>query len=278
MLKILISVYRYLFARKIFSKFNKLVFLLSAHSLGIFNSDNLDVSGENHFLKTYFYLLDKQNPLVIDVGANQGKFSSLIKKIQPNSTLIAFEPHPKTYKNLVKIANKYEFQTVNLGLSDKKGRLKFYDYKNNDGSTHASLYKNVIEKLHNEQSVSHTVKVTTLDEYMSDNKLSSKDINLLKIDTEGHEYAVLEGAKRLIKKKKIDAIQFEFNDMNIESKIFLTDFIRLLPDYQFYRLLPEDLLPLNTKFPLFTEIFAFQNIVAVRKDIPKLINFYGTSE
>lgn len=278
MLKILISLYRYIFARKIFSKFNKLVLLLSAHSLGILNSDNLKVSGENYFLNTYFSLLSERDPLVIDVGANQGKFSTLIKKIVPNSILIAFEPHPRTYKRLVEISKKNHFKAVNKGLSDSEGKLKFYDYKNNDGSTHASLYKNVIEKLHSEQSVCHIVKVTTLDGHMSKSKLDSKKISLLKIDTEGHEYAVLKGAQNLIKKKKIDVIQFEFNDMNIESRIFLKDFTRLLPNYQFYRLLPKGLLALNVNFPLFTEIFAFQNVVAIRKDKTKLINFYGSVE
>ena len=60
--------------------------------------------------------------------------------------------------------------------------------------------------------------------------------------------------------------------MNILSRIFFQDFLSILPQYEFYRILPFSLLPLRGYSPLYNNIFAYQNIVAVRKGFSK---FYG---
>ena len=87
-------------------------------------------------------------------------------------------------------------------------------------------------------------------------------IDYLKIDTEGNELAVLEGAARLLAESRVGYIHFEFNEMNVVSRVFLRDFRKLLPSHRLYRLLPRGLLPLGERI-VATEIFAFQNILAV---------------
>ncbi len=82
------------------------------------------------------------------------------------------------------------------------------------------------------------------------------------MDVEGGELAILEGAHQLIKEARLGVIQFEFNEMNIISHSFLHDFRKLLPNYRIYRLLPAGLLPLPED-PLLSEIFGFQNLVAI---------------
>jgi len=61
-------------------------------------------------------------------------------------------------------------------------------------------------------------------------------------------------------------VQFEFNAMNLESRTFFRDLVALLPNYRLHRLLPDGwaLLPYT---PLTCELFAYQNIVAVREGI-----------
>lgn len=275
MIQMIIQVYRFVFARKIFSKFNNFLFLLALHGVGILNYENNDLSGEKWFLQSYFQLLGNKKLLLIDVGANHGDYSELLKLVRPTSTVLAFEPHPKTYLSLSKRAKQHSFKAINYGLSNKSGTLRFYDYKEYDGSTHASIYKNVIERIHKKQSTSHSIKVTTLDSYLSKTLEGNKKIHLLKVDTEGHEYAVLQGARKLIDERKIDVIQFEFNDMNIESKVFLTDFMRLLDNYVFFRVLPHSLISIQNYSPLFIELFAFQNIIAIRKDLKSVIKYYA---
>ena len=89
-----------------------------------------------------------------------------------------------------------------------------------------------------------------------------KEVKFLKIDTEGNELNVLLGAKRLLKENRIETIQFEFNEMNVMSRVFFRDFLELMPDHTFYRLLPAGLLPIGKYSPLTNEIFAYQNVIA----------------
>lgn len=60
-------------------------------------------------------------------------------------------------------------------------------------------------------------------------------------------------------------IHFEFNETNIISHVFFRDFWQQLPGYDFYRMLPSGLIHLKRYSPLLCEIFAYQNIVAIRK-------------
>jgi hypothetical protein len=91
-------------------------------------------------------------------------------------------------------------------------------------------------------------------------------VRLLKIDTEGHEASVLRGARETIAGRRIELVQFEFNAMNVASRTFFKDFVDLLPGYRFYRLLPDGRVPLRYS-PHACEIFAFQNVVAIREDL-----------
>jgi len=59
--------------------------------------------------------------------------------------------------------------------------------------------------------------------------------------------------------------------MNVYSRVFFRDFYELLVNYNFFRMLPDGLIFLGKYNPIFQEIFAYQNIVAIRKDLK--INF-----
>ena len=140
--------------------------------------------------------------------------------------------------------------------------LQLYDYYEKDGSSHASLYREVIEEIRHQRSIKYDVKVKTLDDFCHEKKIQK--IDLLKIDVEGHELQCLLGALDLLKQDKIKAIQFEFNEMNIISHSTFKDFWDLLRGFKFYRLLPNGhLLYIKEYNPLYCEIYAYQNIVAL---------------
>ena len=263
MVQKLIEIYVFLFARARFEKLNKLLYRLSLGGLGILNYKTSKVSGEKSFLEGY---LANRSGVLIDVGANQGNYSLDSIRVNQGLVIYAFEPHPITFSSLAgNVINHSSIVPINKGMSAENGVLKLYDYPSKDGSSHASLFQDVITEIHGAGSaVWHEVELTTLDNFLKSENIS--EVILLKIDTEGNEFDVLRGGANAIAQRKIKAIHFEFNEMNVASRAFFRDFWKTLEGYRFYRLLPNEMLEIKIYSPLSCEIFAFQNIVAVLKD------------
>jgi hypothetical protein len=139
--------------------------------------------------------------------------------------------------------------------------MEIYTYKNDKSSEHASVIKDVMVTLHkSDQIENYQVPIISLDNLCKDHSIEK--IHFLKIDTEGFELEVLKGAANFIKENKIEVIQFEFNEMNIYSKVFLHDFYKTLPNYNFHRLSKNKLIPLGN-YNSVNEIFRYQNIIAL---------------
>jgi len=255
--ELVLKAYGLLFARKIFIKFNKLLYLCSLRGLGALECGK----GEVRFLEEYF----KNCPggVVFDVGANEGNYSRDVLTVNSEAIIYAFEPHPSTFKRLKKNLNSENFHAVNVAVGDVETVLSLYDYKNSDGSSHASLFKNVIENIHESEAIEHKVKMISLGSFITSNGIDQ--IALLKIDVEGNELNVLKGVTDQIALGKISAIHFEFNEMNVLSRVFFRDFWNLLPNYDFYRLVSDGMIKIENYSPVFCEIFGYQNIIAILK-------------
>lgn len=248
--------YRRLFAKPFFYKWNRWVFLCGLKALGINNFSD-QFAGEYYFLKKLIKSKDK--PLLIDVGANVGNWSRQALQINPQSLVYAFEPNPKSYETLSTIPH---IKTFNVAVGAEAKQAKIYHRNDQPTWPLASLNRAAIERLTSDIN-EVDIKVVVLDEFIE--KENIKNVTLLKIDVEGYEYEVLQGSQRAINTGIINTIQFEFNDMNIYTRRFFRDFQELLPDFVFYRLLPKGMIPLRNYDSYLKEIFAFQNIVAIRK-------------
>ena len=260
--KYILNAYAKVFAKPMYYKINRFLFSLSLRGLGIYNYQNLFVSGESSFLEKYLSKID--SPVILDIGAHKGAYALLCKQINKQAKIFCFEPHPKTFATLNSETKDFDIVSINQALSDSIGKLLLYDYKTNNSSSHATLYENVIEQVYKRESISFEVDVSTVDCFVEKNDI--KNINLLKIDVEGHEIEVLKGAMSSLKQGLVHAIQFEFTQINSSSKVFMKDFYDLLCDrFKFYRLLPNGLLPLGEYNPTFHEIFGYQNIVCIKK-------------
>ena len=262
MINLALNSYRFLFGRKVFYKLNKFLYLCSLKGMGILNFETNRLSGEAAFIKKY--LLGKKELIIFDVGANVGEYSKYIYSINPEVVIHAFEPHPQTFKKLLSNISSSQFHPNNFAVGNHVGQLSLYDYKDNDGSSHASLYKEVIEKIHKAQTTEHIVNVITLDFYLKKNKIEK--IDLLKIDTEGNELNVIKGLEGYLSKRMVKVIHFEFNEMNVTSNTYFRDFWDILSEYDLFRMLPNELVKIATYSPVFCEIFAYQNLVAILKD------------
>jgi len=265
---VIYNLYRKIFARLLFRKFNIFLYNCALRGLGVWNYENLNISGEASFVKQYLkdFAKRKSEFIVFDVGANQGGYIDLILDNIKNAKCFAFEPHPKTFKRLQSnLADKAAVKTFNFALSSEAGKMKLYDYDSFDGSAHASLSADIFETVHNSKVVSHEVDVSTIDLFSQENNIDH--IDFLKIDVEGYELDVLNGAIGLINSDKVDFIQFEVTQLNSTTRVFFKDFWDVLSKkYKIYRLLPTSMLSIRKYDPTMNEIFGYQNYVAMRKE------------
>ena len=241
---------------------------LAYSEIGILNFKNAIESGEHYlistWLKSHLEANGIEKPVFFDVGANIGSYTKLLSDFIPNSRIYAFEPNTDTFQQLYALSQKNaNILAYNTALGSSVGSLELFIREDNASSTKATFYHDVLTKIHKYDDVlSSSVPVDTIDHFCSQNHIAR--IDLLKIDTEGHELQVLLGAKKTLESGKILSIQFEFNEMNIYSRSFLRDFFDILYEFNIYRLLPRSLLPIN--YSSGHEIFLFQNLLAIRKD------------
>ena len=234
---------------------------------GIMNWESFELSGEsflvNNFLKKQ--IGENSTPIFFDIGANNGNYSLLMNKAFQNAKIYAFEPLKVSYKTLTERTNHINnINCFNIGFGSKREKIEIYT--NPNISSLSSIYGEVFENIHdhlNQEVHKEFIEIQRLDDFCINNKIDR--IHFLKIDTEGHEYEIFKGCKEFIDNKMIDIIQFEFNEMNVISRVFFKDFFMLLnTNYKLFRLHPQKLEEIK-KYDTRHEIFKFQNIIAIKR-------------
>jgi len=164
-------------------------------------------------------------PKFIDIGANLGVYS-LVSAYCSKVEVTAFEPQLKlcqlleTNSKHLKLEDKICVR--NIALSDKAGVAGLITNSYDVGQAQINTYTRT-EKI---------VNVSTLDLEIS--KLSSEQIALIKIDVEGHEYNVLNGATELLTFRKIPII-LELNFLeHLQSSLNSFELLKQLGYEEFY--------------------------------------------
>lgn len=261
---VIFNLYRKLFSRRRFYRFNLTLFHLGLRGMGVLNHENDTISGERHFIhKILPGLLRRERPVFFDIGAHKGAYTALLSDRFPDALIHAFEPHPLSYDILKGKFSGGRVSAHAIALGETCGKRLLYDRADQAASSHASFYGAVISRLHGQNVSAFEVAVETLDHFAE--KEGIKRIDFVKIDTEGNELSVLRGASKLLERGDIGCVQFEFNEMNVVSRVFFRDIKEILRGYELFRLLPKDLLPLG-EHPLTTELFAYQNIIAIPRN------------
>lgn len=143
-----------------------------------------------------------------DVGAHRGQTSQALLDTFPGAEVFAFEPNPAMFAELSRGVLSPRFHSTQLALSNEDGDRDFHVYQD---STINSLSPNArYAKRFGLQSSTITIRSTTLDSFCANRGIAQ--IDLLKIDTEGHDLSVLEGAKRMLSEQRIGFVHTEFND------------------------------------------------------------------
>lgn len=132
----------------------------------------------------------------IDVGCHKGEILDLLYAAAPSGTHYGFEPIPDMYQGLVKkYSNQSNCIIKNVALSTEKGTSTFNHVVSNP--SYSGLLKRDYDKP-NEVDTSIDVETDLLDNIIP----NDQHVTLIKIDVEGAEYLVLQGAKKTISRCK----------------------------------------------------------------------------
>jgi FkbM family methyltransferase len=202
--------------------------------------------------------------VLLDVGANLGTYSKLLRETFPQGRIYAFELNPNTFQELAQRMNGEKMACFPLGLGSRDGSELLYTYPDKLTSVHACQSRELMRDMHHCSDPKEIkCSITTLDKFCAQEGISQ--IDLLKVDTEGTEIEVLKGGSEMLTQNKIKMIQFEFGENDIFSRVFLRNFFELLSNYKFFRINRRTLIPLR-QYDVSYEIFRYQNIVAVHRD------------
>jgi FkbM family methyltransferase len=156
-------------------------------------------------------LINIHEPIIFDVGAHIGQTYEIYRKLFPFAYIYCFEPCPDSFKKLESTISKHSSSfgyqmavsksigqaNLNLNLSSATNSLLETDQRGKDYWGKGLL--ETVDKV--------VVDTINLDDFCKKNNI--ENINILKIDTQGHEFDVLLGAQSLLKNQKIDMIYME---------------------------------------------------------------------
>lgn len=142
--------------------------------------------------------------VVFDVGANVGQFASELLEYGYTGKIVSFEPLPQAYASLVSQANGNQNWIVHprCALGAAPDEIEINVAANSASSSilpMLSAHENAAP--HSKYTHKQPVSLITLDSVL-EQYTTVEDNVFIKIDTQGYEWAVLDGAEQALKQSK----------------------------------------------------------------------------
>jgi FkbM family methyltransferase len=148
--------------------------------------------------------------LFVDIGAHYGFFTLHAASRRPDLKIIAVEPVSSNFDVLsrnISLNDLKNIQTCNIAISDADGEQPFHVFEASDNS---GLQPHPQSRLLRTEMV----QTKTVDALLGNAKVGTL---VVKIDTEGHEPALLAGMKQTLQRFEDIALFVEFNPMMLEA-------------------------------------------------------------
>ncbi len=149
----------------------------------------------NHSARLMKFLADQRINLVFDIGANTGQSGDALRQIGYQGRIVSFEPLSSAFAVLQEKAQTDPLWTCeHLGLSDKEGKASINVSRNSQSSSLLDMMP-----LHAQSSEASSyigkeeIELSTVDSMMTKH-YQEGDRTFLKIDSQGYERVILEGA------------------------------------------------------------------------------------
>lgn len=185
--------------------------------------------GKNPFLDMKRFIQTESDICIFDVGANIGQSIEEFRSFFPTASIYSFEPSPSTFCKLrEKSKGIPNVTTWNLGVGSEEGVLSFQENEHSVMSSFLSQGSSSWGQIVRTTAV----EVITLDSFCAKHNIDY--INILKSDTQGFDFEVFKGSKKLMQDNRIELIYFEFifSDM-YKSLPSFHDVFRYLTDNGF---------------------------------------------
>ena len=189
---------------------------------GPLNLFGLDLVRYNprYSLGEYAYVASLDIKTVIDVGAHTGEFARMIKGILPEAAIFSFEPLQAEFESLrQRMQNGAGFMAFNCAVGDRNETVEIHRSSYAQSSSllpMAQLHKDAFPV-----SAGHTVEtveVKRLDDVLRDYELK-REI-LIKIDVQGYEDKVIEGAGEPIAEARAIIVEVSFRELYEGQPLF----------------------------------------------------------
>lgn len=147
--------------------------------------------------------------LVIDVGANEGQFGSLLRSLGYEGRILSVEPSSEAFSKLsVNAAADGKWKCINVALGETKRKhvLNISRFSMFSSLLETTSYVNELDDGSVVQG-HESIDVTTLDELWAERRLGGRV--LLKLDTQGYERPILLGARACL--PQICSVQLELS-------------------------------------------------------------------
>ena len=173
---------------KLFPFFEKVIITLKfkdGYRIKIYDFMSFYIYAEIFIDKCYDVQLAKEDPLIIDVGANTGFFALRMKQLYPKSKILCFEPYPPCINHLnetIIINQLKDVEIKPLAISDKSGKCKLFIHPTIIGGH--SLFSENASNIYVEIE-----SVSLLD--VLENIRDHSKCDLLKLDCEGAEFSII---------------------------------------------------------------------------------------
>lgn len=223
---------------------------------------------ENHDMRTNGELelvrrLAPNLAVVVDVGANRGEWTTAVSQLT-RARILCSEILPATRERLAaRVGHLPSVEVLGFGLGDASAIVTVKHHLEDD------RWSSLVDYPHPGRSADVEARIERGDDALA--AAGVDHVDLLKVDAEGADLAVLRGFSGMLARRDIDVAQFEYGYACVLARAFLLDFYELLEGagYVVGRLGPRGVEVAPYRFE--AETFFGPNFVAVRADRPDLI-------
>jgi FkbM family methyltransferase len=171
-------------------------------------------------------------PRIVDVGANVGDWSLAALDRWPRAQIVAVEANPAATPSLER-ASGGRFEVINkavVGKPEEKTRTLYYDWNGKDGACVLGSFHRTETFIPGHVVGNHEVEVECTTLFDVTWRRGTFPTDLLKLDVEGSEFEILEGAHMagILSPLKFKYIEWEYNQCAVASHTFVNDFWELL--------------------------------------------------